>query len=134
MLAQYMTGKGWDSQVCPRSIGGIITCHKMIHSLSVPTVTYVCMRELPHFHHGPASSFLYSQPSQVDQDSSVPLAKCSFGMIPLSRHSVDRSPRVFHSSTNNVARASCFEVLKLICMQYPAIHANYRLSNCTISN
>ena len=42
---------------------------------------------------------------------SVPLAKCSFGMIPLSRHSVDRSPRAFHSSTHNVVRASCFEVL-----------------------
>ena len=41
----------------------------------------------------------------------MPLAKCSFGMIPLSRHSVDRSPRAFHSSTHNVARASCFEVL-----------------------
>ena len=39
------------------------------------------------------------------------LAKCSFRMIPLSRHSVDRSPRAFHSSTDNVVRASCFEVL-----------------------
>ena len=47
----------------------------------------------------------------MDQDSSVPLAKWSFGIIPLSRHSVDRSPRVFHSSTHNVVRASCFEVL-----------------------
>ena len=50
---------------------------------------------------------------QVDQGSSVLLAKCSFGMIPLPRHSVDRSPRAFHSSTHNVVRASCFEVLKL---------------------
>ena len=48
---------------------------------------------------------------QVDQGSSVPLAKCSFGMIPLSRHSADRSPKAFHSSTHNVVRASCFEVL-----------------------
>ena len=32
-------------------------------------------------------------------------------MIPLSRHSVDRSPRAFHSSTEHVVRASCFEVL-----------------------
>ena len=48
---------------------------------------------------------------QVDQGSSVHLAKCSFGMIPLSRHSVDRSPRAFHSSTHNVVRASCFEVV-----------------------
>ena len=47
----------------------------------------------------------------VDQDSSVPLAKCSFGMIPLSRHSVDRSPRVFHYSTHNAVRACCFEVV-----------------------
>ena len=43
----------------------------------------------------------------------MPQAKCSFGMIPLSRHSVDRSPRAFHSSTHNVVRASCFEVLLL---------------------
>ena len=41
----------------------------------------------------------------------MPLAKCSFGMIHLSRHSVDRSPRAFHSSTLNVVRASCFEVV-----------------------
>ena len=47
----------------------------------------------------------------MDQGSYVPLAKCSFGMISLSRHSVDRSPRAFYSSTHNVVRASCFEVL-----------------------
>ena len=41
----------------------------------------------------------------------MPLAKCSFGIIPLSHHSVDRSPRAFHSSTHNVVRTSCFEVL-----------------------
>ena len=41
----------------------------------------------------------------------MPLAKCSFGMIPLSRHSVDRSPRAFQSSTHNVVRTSCFEVV-----------------------
>ena len=34
--------------------------------------------------------------------SSGPLAKCSFGMIPLSRHSVDRSPRAFHSSESRM--------------------------------
>ena len=50
---------------------------------------------------------------QVDQGSSVPLANCSFGSIPLSRHSVDRSPRAFNSSTHNVVRASCFEVLNV---------------------
>ena len=59
----------------------------MRHSLSLPTVKYICMRELPHFHHGPTSS------------------------LPLSRHSVDLSPRAFHSSTHTVVRASCFEVV-----------------------
>ena len=29
----------------------------------------------------------------------------------MSRHSVDRSSRMFQSSTHNVARVSCFEVL-----------------------
>ena len=48
----------------------------------------------------------------MDQGSSEPLAKCSFGMIPLSHHSVDRSPRAFHSSTHTVVRASCFEVVR----------------------
>ena len=48
---------------------------------------------------------------QVYQGSFVPLAKCSFGMIPMSRHSVDRSPRASHSCTRNVVWASCFEVL-----------------------
>ena len=55
-------GKGWDIQVFPCAIGGITTCHKMIHSLSLPTVTDICMRDLPRFHHGPTSSFLYSPP------------------------------------------------------------------------
>ena len=108
------TSKYCNSQVCPRAIGGINTCHKMRHSLSLPTVTYICLGELPHFHHGPTTSILHSQPIQTPpsgQGSSGPLAKCSFGMIPLSRLSVDRSPRAFHSSTNNVVRASCFEVL-----------------------
>ena len=41
----------------------------------------------------------------------MPLAMCSFGMSPLSRHSVDRSPRALHSSTHIVVRASGFEVL-----------------------
>ena len=59
------TGKVWDSQVCPRAIGGIDTCHKVRHSLSPPTVTYICMGELPHFHQGPTSSFLYCQTIQA---------------------------------------------------------------------
>ena len=93
---------------------GITTCHKMRHSLSLPTVTYICMRELPHFimtRHHPFCTLSRFKLLQVDQSSSVPLAKSSFGMIPLSRHSVDRSPRAFHSSTHNVVRASCFEML-----------------------
>ena len=114
MFGTVDTGKGWKSQVCPRAIGGITTCHKMRHSLSLPTVTYICMEELPRFHHSPTTSFCTLSRFkllQVDQGSSVPLAKCSFGMIPLSRHSDDRSPRAFQSSTHNVVRASCFEVL-----------------------
>ena len=57
--------QGWNSQVCPRAIGGITTCHKVIHSLFLPIFTYICMRERPHFHHGPTSSFLHSQPIQT---------------------------------------------------------------------
>ena len=64
-LAQLTSGKGWKSQVCPRAIGGITTYHKMRHSLSLPTVTYICMGELPHFHHSPTTSFLHSQPIQA---------------------------------------------------------------------
>ncbi len=109
MFGAVDTGKSWHSQVCPRAIGGITTCHKIRHSLSLPTVTYICVRELPHFHHGPTSSFLHSQPIQTPPSGS--LAKRYFGIIPLSRHSVDRSPWAFHSSSHNAVRASCFEVL-----------------------
>ena len=63
----FDTGKGWHSQVCPCAIGGINTCHKMRHNLSLPTVTYICMRELPHFHHGPTTSF---PALSADSDSS----------------------------------------------------------------
>ena len=45
---------------------------------------------------------------QVDEGSPVPLSNSSFGMIPLSRHLADRSPREFHSSTHNVVRAYRF--------------------------
>ena len=41
----------------------------------------------------------------------MPMTKWVFGMIPLSRLSFDRSPRALHSSTHNVGRASCFEVV-----------------------
>ena len=101
---------GWESQVCPRAIGGITTCHKMRHSLSLPTVISVW----ESFHifiiarQRPFCTLSRFKRLQVDQGSSVPLAKGSFGMIPLSHHSVDRSPRAFHSFTHNVVRASCF--------------------------
>ena len=73
------TSKGWNSQVCPRAIGGINTCHKMRHSLSLPTVTYICMGELPHFHHGQTTSFLLSQPIQTPP--SGPGLICATGQV-----------------------------------------------------
>ena len=65
MFGTVDTGNVWKSQVCPRAIGGITTCHKMRYSLSVPTVTYICMGELPHFQHSPITSFLHTQPIQT---------------------------------------------------------------------
>ena len=67
------------------------------------------MGELPHFHHDPTTSFLHSQPIETPPSGSGLICaagqyKCSFGMIPLSRYSVDRSPWAFHSSTHNVVR------------------------------
>ncbi len=62
------TGKG--SQLCSIAIGGIPTDHKMIHSLSLPTVTYICMGELQHFHHSPTTSFLHFQPIQAPPSGS----------------------------------------------------------------
>ena len=112
MFGTVDTGKSWKSQVCPRAIGGITTCHKMRPSVSLPTITYICIGELRHFHHSPTTSFLHSQPIQTHPSGpGLVWTKCSFGMIPLSLHSVDYSPRAFHSSTHNVVRASCFEVL-----------------------
>ena len=103
-------GNGWDSQVCPRAIGFITTCYKMRHSrLSLCTVAYICMGELPYFH-DPTSSFLYSQP--IQPPPSEPWLWLCRWMIPLSRHSVDRSQRASHSSTHTMVPASCFEVLR----------------------
>ena len=53
---------------------------------------------------------------QVGKGSSVPLTKCSFGMIPRSRHSVDRdqgrsTPLPTIMRAHNVVRSSCFEVV-----------------------
>ena len=79
MFGTVDTGKGWKSQVCPRAIGGITTCHKMRHSLSLPTVTYICMGELPRFHHSPTTSFLHSQPMQAPP--SGPGLVCAAGQM-----------------------------------------------------
>ena len=43
VFGTFDTGKVWHSQVCPRAIGGINTCHKMRHSLSLPTVTHIAV-------------------------------------------------------------------------------------------
>ena len=115
-LAQLTSARVGKARSVHMQLGASPHCHKMIHSLSLPTVTYICTGELPHFHHSPTTSFLHSQPIQTPPSgpgAPVPLVKCSFGMIPLSRHSVDRSPRAFHSSTHNMVRASCFESRKL---------------------
>ena len=114
MFGKGDTGKCWTSQVCPRAILGvaIILCHdKVKHRglvcLSPQSHIYICVCELPHFHHGPTPSLLHSLSIQA-----LPKGNTSgSGLIHLSRHSVDGSPRVFHSSINNVARASCFEAL-----------------------
>ena len=56
----------------------------------------------------------------------MPLAKCSFGMIPLSCHAVDRSPRVLHYSTHNVVRTSCFDVLIMLLLRQESGFASSR--------
>ena len=104
--------KCWYSQVCPVAIGGIITCHKMRHRGLVCLYPQSRLFETAStFSLWPDIVLSVLSADKLTRGSSVPLAKCSFGMIPLSRHSVDRSPRVLHSSTHNVVRASCFEVL-----------------------
>ena len=70
---------GYLFQVCPRSIGGITMCREMRHSLSLPTVTYICTRQLPYFHHSPTSSFLDSQPIQTPP--SGPGLICAAGRV-----------------------------------------------------
>ena len=51
----------------------------MRHSLSRPTVTCICMGELPQFHHGPTTSFLHSQPIQTSP--SGPGLICAAGLV-----------------------------------------------------
>ena len=59
-------------------LGASTLCHKMRHILYT-TVTYNCMGELPHFHHGPTSSFLHSQPIQTPP--SGPGLICAAGQV-----------------------------------------------------
>ena len=137
MFGKVDTGKGWHSQVCPRAIGGITTCHNVrdgrscyrrrtryvdeshvIYSspirwdiVCLSPQSYTSVPESFHIfimaRHRPFCTLSRFKLLQEDQGLSVPLAKCSFGMIPLSRYLDDRSPRAFHSSTTNVVRASC---------------------------
>ena len=76
------------------------------------------MRELPHFHHGPTPSFLHSQPIENPPSGQGLICAADQMFIwddpsftPLS-YFIDRSPRAFHSTTHNVVRESCFEVLR----------------------
>ena len=107
----------WNSQVCSRAIGGINTCHKMRHSKCLspqshrPTSVWESIPIFIMARQSPFCTLSRCKLLQVGQGSSVPLAKCPFRIIPLSRHSVNRSPRAFHSFTHNVVRASCFEVV-----------------------
>ena len=44
----------------------------MTHGMCLPTVTNICRRELPHFHHGMTSSFLKSRPIQTPPSGPEP--------------------------------------------------------------
>ena len=78
-LAHFAIGSKWLGRTLFITVGGITTCHKMRHSLSLPTVTYICMGELPHFHHSPTTSFLHSQPIQAPP--SGPGLVCAAGQM-----------------------------------------------------
>ena len=115
MFVAVDAGKSLNRRVCPRASSGITTCHKMRHSLSLSPQSNTSVWDSFHIfimaRQRPFCNLSRFKLLQVDHGSSVPLAKCSFGMIPLPRHSVDRSPRAFHSSTHNVVRASYFVVV-----------------------
>ena len=83
----------------------------MRHSLSLPTVTYICMGELPHFHHGPTSSFLHSQPIQTPP--SGPGLICVAGQVFIwDDHATQLIfHQGLHSSTHYMVLATFFEVL-----------------------
>ena len=78
-LAQLTPARVGIARSVHGAIGGITTCRKMRHSLSLSTVTYICMGELPHFHHSPTTSFLHSQPIQTPP--SGPGLLCAAGQM-----------------------------------------------------
>ena len=78
-LAQLTSARVGTARSVHVQIGGITTCHKMRHSLSLPTVTNICMGELTHFHHSPTTSFLHSQPIQAPP--SGPGLVCAAGQM-----------------------------------------------------
>ena len=64
-LAQLTPARVGTAMFVHVQLGCITTCHKMIHSMSLPTVTNICMAELPHFGHHPTTSFPHSQTIQT---------------------------------------------------------------------
>ena len=131
MFGTVETGNGWNSQVRPRAIGGITTCHKMRHNLSLPTVTYIFMRELPHFRYCPTSSFLHSQPIQTPPSGSGLI--CAIGQVfiwddpsvtPLSWSFTKGVPLLY---THHVMRAYCCEVLVVFCWE-----SCFRMEPCSL--
>ena len=76
VFATVDIGNVWHSQVCPRVIGGIDTCHKMRHSPYMPTVTY---RRASTFSSCPTTPFLHSQPIQTSP--SGPGLICAAGQV-----------------------------------------------------
>ena len=83
------TSKGWDRQVCPHAIGAsthiirryIVCLSPQLHTSVWESFSIFIMARHRHF-----CTLSRFKLLQVDQGSSVPLAKCSFGMILLSSH------------------------------------------------
>ena len=129
MFGTVDTGKGWHSQVCPRTIGGIYTCHKMRHSLSLPTVTYICMREFSHVHHGPTASFLHCQPIQTPPSGPGYICAtgtlrtyhvfCTFCVSERSTSMFFSTVRYRSSSLLSFQQSNCSQIVPSQCLAQP---------------
>ena len=115
MFGAVDTGKGWHNQVCPRAIGGINTCHKMRHSLSLPTVTYICMRERASTFSSWPDNVLSALSADSNSSKWTRAHLCHWPSVHLGWSLCYATQLIVHQGRSTALLEMCYEHLVLSC-------------------